>query len=85
MSESPRLVLYARAGCHLCDEARDALVPLAAAAGIDVTEVDIESNDDLHRQYLERIPVIELDGIEISEQIPDPIALRRHLSPYLTS
>jgi hypothetical protein len=38
-------------------------------------EVDIESNDLLLRRYLERIPVVEVDGIEVSELILDRAAL----------
>ena len=62
----PDLVLYARPGCGLCDEARDAIQLLLAdrtARGLPLpafVEVDIETDPDLHRQLFERIPVIEL-------------------------
>lgn len=70
------LVLYGRPGCHLCDEARDLLTPLAREARIPLREIDIESDDRLHRAYLERIPVIELDGEVISELVPHLQVLR---------
>ena len=38
-------------------------------------EVDIESHDLLLRRYLERIPVVEVDGAEVSELILDRAAL----------
>jgi len=62
----PDLVLYTRAGCSLCDEARDAIEVVLAdrrARGLDVpalVERDIEADPELHRRFLERIPVVEL-------------------------
>lgn len=62
----PDLLLYGRAGCHLCDEAReviDTVLEDRRARGLAVPnlrELDIEADPDLHRRYLERIPVVEL-------------------------
>jgi hypothetical protein len=62
------LRLYARPGCHLCEEARDAIqgaLEDRAARGLavpKVIELDIEADPELHRAYLERIPVVEIDG-----------------------
>ena len=62
----PDLVLYARAGCSLCDEAREAIELTLAdrrERGLPVPgfiERDIEAEPDLHRRFLERIPVVEL-------------------------
>jgi glutaredoxin len=55
------LVLYGRPGCHLCDEARTVL----ERVGHPFDEVDIEADDELLARYLERIPVIALDGEEL--------------------
>jgi glutaredoxin len=66
------LVLYTRPGCHLCDDARAAL----RRVGHPFDEVDIESDDDLLRRYLERIPVIALDGEELWDFFVDEHALR---------
>ena len=66
MAPLPDLVLYARAGCSLCDEAREAIELVLAdrrERGLAVpalVERDIEADPDLHRRYLERIPVVEL-------------------------
>lgn len=65
-SPLPDLVLYSRPGCHLCDEARAAIELLLGdrrARGLAVpafVERDIEADEDLHRRFLERIPVVEL-------------------------
>ena len=60
----PDVVLYGRPGCHLCDEAREAILGFD---GIELREVDIESDDRLFAAMLERIPVVELDGVVVSE------------------
>jgi len=75
-----RLVLYGRPECHLCDEAREIVLKLAAEAGdIELIELNIDEDERLHREYLERIPVIELEGRVIGELVPDPAALRSSL------
>jgi hypothetical protein len=81
----PGLVLYSRAGCSLCDEARDAIeVVLADRRGRGLPapmliECDIESDEDLHRRYLERIPVVEL-GTQRVELVVTVGKLRRLLA-----
>ena len=64
----PELRLYTLPGCHLCEEARDAIQSALedrASRGRPVptvVELDIEADPELHRKYLERIPVVEIDG-----------------------
>ena len=70
-----RLVLYGRPGCHLCDDARTVLERIGAT----FEEVDIEGDDALHRAYLERIPVVALDGEELYDFFVDEQDLRRRL------
>ena len=70
------LVLYGRPGCHLCDEARAVLERI----GHPFEEVDIESDDELLARYLERIPVIALDGDELYDFFVDEADLRERLA-----
>jgi glutaredoxin len=77
---SPAVTLYGRPGCHLCDTARAALQRVCAQAPFTLREVDITTDDDLHRRYLERIPVVCLDGEELFEYHVDERALRHRLS-----
>jgi glutaredoxin len=72
--------LYARPDCHLCDEARRDLEALRSG-GLDfeLEEVDIETDDELLRTYLERIPVIEVDGQIVSELFLDADGVRARL------
>jgi glutaredoxin len=78
---SPRtVVLYGRPDCHLCDEARAGLEGLRAQGlAFELKEVDIESDDELLRRYLERIPVVEVSGEIISELHLDEDGLRARL------
>lgn len=73
------VTLYGREGCHLCDEARDVLEALRARAAFELEEVDIESDPALHARYLERIPVVAVDGEELSDFFVDAEGLLRKL------
>ena len=66
------VVLYTRAGCHLCDEARDVLLAERARTPFTLEEVDIETDDELVREYGVRIPVVAIDGQERFEVRVDP-------------
>jgi glutaredoxin len=55
-----RVVIYTRAGCHLCDDAKSTLVRL----GVAHTEVDIDGDPDLTADYGDLVPVITVDGKE---------------------
>ena len=70
------VTLYGRPGCHLCDDARAALERVRADAPFALREVDIERDDALHKRYLERIPVVALDGEELFDFFVDEAALR---------
>ena len=74
------VVVYSRPGCHLCEEAIEALVALHDDGyRFELQEVDIESEELLLRRMLERIPVVEIDGIVVSELILDEAAVRARL------
>jgi glutaredoxin len=80
MPSRQTVVLYGRPDCHLCKEARAGLESLRAGGlDFDLDEIDIESDDELLRRYLERIPVIELDGEIVSELHLDAGAIRAKL------
>jgi len=73
------VTLYGRAGCCLCDEARDALERVRARRPFVLEEIDIETDDTLHRRYLERIPVVAVDGVETFDYEVDEEALAARL------
>ncbi len=74
------VTLYARAGCHLCDDARAALLRLHRELPFRLVERDIDEEEALLRAYFERIPVIAVDGREICEYFLDEDRFRQELS-----
>jgi glutaredoxin len=73
------VTLYGRPGCHLCDEALATLARLRERVPFTLREVDITTDDALHARYLERIPVIALDGEELFDYFVDHEALERRI------
>jgi glutaredoxin-like protein DUF836 len=72
------VVLYTRDGCHLCDDARAKILALRAQLPpFELREVDIEDDQRLHAAFLERIPVVEVQGELVSELGLDPEAFVR--------
>ena len=73
------VTLYTRAGCCLCDEARETLERIRSRRPFALEEVDIEGDDALHARYLERIPVVAVDGDEVCDLEVDERALESRL------
>lgn len=60
----PVILLYAKAGCHLCDDTRAHLEDLAADYHLTFDEVDIRRDPAIFERYRYRIPVITVNGVE---------------------
>jgi glutathione S-transferase len=74
------VTLYGREGCHLCEEARVRLEEMRrGGADFTLVEIDIEADQEMHRRMLELIPVVEVDGVRVSELILDADAVRSRL------
>ena len=74
------VILYTRPDCHLCEEARSQILSLRdQGLSFELQEVDIEGDDELHRRFLERIPVVMVDDRIVSELVLDRDALRSRL------
>jgi glutaredoxin len=74
------VVVYSRPGCHLCERALEQIAALHAdGRRFTLREVDIESEESLLRSMLERIPVVEVDGVVVSELTLDRTALLARL------
>lgn len=59
-----RLTLISRAGCHLCEVAEQALDRVATATGETWVRLDVDADDELVKEYSDRVPVLLLDGRE---------------------
>jgi glutaredoxin len=73
------VTLYGRPGCHLCEEAREALQRVSRRTPFRIEEIDIETDDALHARYLERIPVIAIGAEELFDYVVDEDALQRRI------
>jgi glutaredoxin len=57
------IVLVTRQGCHLCDDALGLLEEL----GVHPELADVDADDELHRFYDFRVPVVLIDGAVVAE------------------
>lgn len=73
------VVLYGKAGCHLCEEARAEIDAVRARRPFTLTEVDVSLDPVLHARYGERIPVVSVAGEEAFEYHVDAAELERLL------
>ena len=71
------VLMYSRPGCGLCDEAREVILAERARTAFDFEEVDISGLDALELEYGIRIPVVVVDGHELSEVLLDPTVFAR--------
>jgi glutaredoxin len=76
------VTLYSSPECHLCEQARALLERVRADHDFELVECDITCEDDLHRAYLERIPVIVVDGEEWFDLVVPERALRARLASH---
>lgn len=79
-AEPARLTLLVRAYCHLCDEMREALAPLAAAAGCGVEEIDVDADPALEARWGERVPVLLAAERELCHYRIDRAALAAYFA-----
>jgi glutaredoxin len=57
----PTVTFYTKAGCHLCEEARELLEATAEQRNYILTEIDIRSDMAVFETYRYRIPVIVIN------------------------
>ena len=78
------LTLLSRAYCHLCDEMRDALAPIALRHAVAVTEVDVDADPALEARFGDLVPVLLLgapeDGVELCHYRLDAPAVEAALA-----
>jgi Glutaredoxin-like domain (DUF836) len=77
MTDGPAVVLYSRRACHLCEQARAAIMAERARVRFPFEEILIDGDDDLERTYGLRVPVVTVGGREEFELSVEPSRLRR--------
>jgi hypothetical protein len=76
---TPSVILYSHPGCCLCDDARVVLMRVRRLRPFRFEERDIDGDESLLRTYLERIPVVTIDGVEVFEFFVDEAELTQRL------
>ena len=64
LNPGPRVVIYSRPGCHLCEEAKKVIEASGYRGEYTLEEINIESDAELLRRYRYDIPVITINGKE---------------------
>ncbi len=63
MTAAPHeVILYSRRGCHLCEVVKESLTKLARRGQFNWREIDVDSDDDLRRQFNDEVPVVFING-----------------------
>jgi hypothetical protein len=75
-----QLTLLTRAYCHLCDDMRAAVAPLAAAAGVTIEEIDVDGDSALEARWGEAVPVLLAGERELCRYRLDRAALAAYLA-----
>ncbi|MBO1739776.1 glutaredoxin family protein [Leifsonia sp. TF02-11] len=81
---SVTVTLIGKPGCHLCDDAREAIRSVIAGLPDDGPVVEVEERSilddpELHERYVEDIPVVLIDGRQHTYWRVDPSRLRTAL------
>ena len=74
-----RLLLYSRPGCHLCDDMKAVVEPVARQLGWAIDEVDISGDAALEAQFGSEIPVLLVNGRKAFKYRVSGGELRRRL------
>ena len=75
-----RITLYAKPGCHLCEEARAVIDRVCTDLGTTYDVVDITATPELMNSFGDQIPVTFVDGRQHDFWRVDETRLRRALS-----
>ncbi len=73
------LTLYTRAGCHLCEDMEEILLPVASEFCCAVERVDISSDPTLEARFGQEIPVLFVNGRKAFKYRLSERELRRRL------
>jgi glutaredoxin len=62
MSVLRQVIVYSRKGCHLCEIVKETIAKLHRRGGFTWKEVDVDSDEQLRRQFTDEVPVVFIDG-----------------------
>ena len=74
------LALYSRPGCHLCEEMKDVILPVARELGCTLEEIDISDRAELEARFGMEIPVLCVNGRKAFKYRVSEPELRKRLA-----
>jgi len=63
MTDSVKVEIYSRPGCHLCDEAKEVIERVRRRIVFSLRVINIETDPELEKKYGEEIPVVFVNGM----------------------
>ncbi len=75
----PRLTLYLRVGCHLCEDMLRHLVSLRAELGFELQQRDVDAEAGLAARFGHLVPVLMAGERELCHYYLDEAGLRQYL------
>ncbi|HEX8635186.1 MAG TPA: glutaredoxin family protein [Pyrinomonadaceae bacterium] len=84
-AQKARVTLYTRPGCHLCDEARQAMLDARCVDQYTLEEINIDLAPELTRRYGWDVPVVVINGVETFKHRLAPSDFKRELRRALDS
>lgn len=76
----PRVEIYTKRDCCLCDEAKEVLARVRTDVPFELAEIDIETDPALMERFRTEIPVIFVGGRKAFKYRIDEQELRRRLT-----
>ena len=71
--------ILTKSDCSLCDDMKEVVNRVLADYPIKLVMTDIESDPNLHEKFMERIPVLKINGIESFVYKTNEVTLRHKL------
>jgi len=76
--------IYSRPGCHLCDDAKAALLKMQRRQGFALREVNIAGDEKLLAEYGTRIPLVFVNGRLACKYFVDEAAIVKSMAVTAT-
>jgi glutaredoxin len=80
----PKLTLYSRRDCRLCDEMKAIVLGISARIPVDLEEIDVDTSAELRERHGHEVPVLFIDGRKAFKYRTTAKQLQRKLKSRLT-
>ena len=77
---TPKLTLYSRKDCCLCDEMKATIAKVAANMPLEIDEIDVDGSLELREKFGSEVPVLFIDGRKAFKYRVTAAALARKMS-----